>query len=39
MTNNLSSGFSKSTLVLLFWHWLTQVVLDKKPLNGCCCCY
>jgi len=25
----------KSRLVLLFWYWLTQVVLEKRPLNGC----
>jgi len=25
----------KSRLVLPFWYWLTQVVLLKKPLNGC----
>jgi len=24
----------KSRLVLLFWYRLTQVVLEKKPLNG-----
>ena len=23
-----------SRLVLLFWYWLTQVVLEKRPLNG-----
>jgi len=26
----------KYRLVLLFWYWLTQVVLEKRPLNGCC---
>ena len=25
----------KSRLVLPFWYWLTRVVLDKGPLNGC----
>jgi len=20
---------------LVFWYWLTQVVLEKRPLNGC----
>ena len=25
----------KSRLVLLFWYRLIQVVLDKRPLNGC----
>ena len=29
----------KSRLVLPFWYWLTQVVLEKRPLNGSCCCY
>ena len=27
----------KSTLVLPFWYWLTWVILDKGPLNGCVC--
>jgi len=27
----------KSRLVLPFWYRLTQVVLEKRPLNGCCC--
>ena len=22
-----------------FWYWLTQVVPDKGPWNGCVCCY
>jgi len=25
----------KSRLALPFWYWLTQVVLEKRPLNGC----
>jgi len=25
----------KSRLVLPYWYQLTQVVLEKKPLNGC----
>jgi len=25
----------KSRLVLPFWYWLTQDVLEKRPLNGC----
>jgi len=24
----------KSRMVLPFWYWLTQVVLQKRPLNG-----
>ena len=27
----------KSRLVLPFWYRLTQVVLEKRPLNGCSC--
>ena len=27
----------KSRLVLPFWYWLTRVVLEKGPLNGCVC--
>jgi len=27
----------KSRLVLPFWYWLTRVVPDKGPLNGCVC--
>jgi len=26
---------SKIQIVLPFWYWLTQVVLEKRPLNGC----
>ena len=29
---------SKCRLVLFFWYRLTRVVLDKGPVNGCCCC-
>jgi len=29
------SCFSKSRLVFPFWYWLTQVFLDKGPLNVC----
>jgi len=25
----------KSRQVSPFWYWLTQVVLEKRPLNGC----
>jgi len=25
----------KSRLVLPFWYWLNQVILEKRPLNGC----
>jgi len=28
-----------SRLVLPFWYWLTRVVPDKGPLNGCICMY
>ena len=27
----------KSRLVLPFWYWLTWLVLEKEPLNGCVC--
>ena len=27
----------KSRLVLPFWYWLTRVLTDKGPLNGCVC--
>jgi len=27
----------KSRLVLPFWYWLTRVVTDRGPLNGCVC--
>jgi len=30
-----SPALFKSRLVLPFWYWLTQVVLEKRPLNGC----
>ena len=29
----------KSRLVLPFWYRLTQVVLEKRPLNGCSCSF
>ena len=25
----------KPRMVLPFWYWLTQIVLEKRPLNGC----
>jgi len=31
------SCFSKIQMVLPFWYQLTQIVLDKAPLNGCVC--
>jgi len=31
----LSLASFKSRLVLPFWCWLTQVFLEKRPLNGC----
>ena len=33
----MSLASEKSRLVLPFWYRLTQVVLEKRPLNGCCC--
>ena len=33
--HSLSLAPVKSRLVLLFWIRLTQVVLEKRPLNGC----
>jgi len=33
--HSLSLASVKSTLVLPFWYLLTQVVPDKRPLNGC----
>ena len=34
---SLSLASVKSRLVLPLWYWLTRVVLDKGPLNGCVC--
>jgi len=25
----------KSRLVLPFWYWLTEIALERRPLNGC----
>ena len=36
--HSLSLALVKSRLVLLFWYRLTQVVLEKGPLNGVCVC-
>ena len=36
--HSLSLAPVKSRSVLPFWYWLTQVILEKRPLNGCCCC-
>jgi len=33
----LTSLSIRSKLFLPFWYCLTRVVLDKRPLNGCCC--
>ena len=33
--NPSSLASFKSRLVLPFWYWLTQVVLENRPLNGC----
>ena len=35
--HSLSLASVRSRLVLPFWYRLTQVVLDKGPLNGCVC--
>ena len=35
----LSLASVKSRLVLPFWYWLTWVVPEKGPLNGCVCVY
>jgi len=38
--HSLSVAPVKSRLVLPFWYWLSQVVPDRGPLNGCACvCY
>ena len=34
---HLSLASVKSRLVLPFWYWLTWVVPEKGPLNGCVC--
>ena len=33
--HSLSLASAKSTLVLPFWYWLTRVVPEEGPLNGC----
>jgi len=35
--HSLSLASVKSRLVLPFWYWLTRVVLENGPLNGCVC--
>jgi len=35
--HSLSVASVKSRLVFSFWYWLTRVVPDKGPLNGCVC--
>ena len=35
--HSLSLASVKSRLVLPFWYWLTWVVPDRGPLNGCLC--
>ena len=35
--HSLSVASVKSRLVLPFWYWLTWVVPDRGPLNGCVC--
>ena len=37
--HSLSLASVKSRLVLPFWYWLTRVVTEKGPLNGCVCVY
>jgi len=37
--HSLSLAAVKSRLVLPFWYRLTQIVLERRPINGCCCCY
>jgi len=34
MVHSLSRASLKSRMVLPFWYWLTQVVLEKRPLDG-----
>ena len=36
-SSSLVASF-KSRLVLPFWYQVTQVVLEKRPLNGCSSC-
>ena len=35
--HSLSLASVKSRLVLTFWYWLTRIVPEKGPLNGCVC--
>ena len=37
--HSLSLASVKSRLVLPFWYWLTRVVPEKGPLNGCVCVF
>ena len=37
--HSLSLASIKSRLVLPFWYWLTWVVPEKEPLNGCVCVF
>jgi len=36
--HSLTLASVKFRLVLPFWYWLTLVVPEKGPLNGCVCC-
>jgi len=33
--SSLSVASLKSRMILPFWYWLAQVVLEKRPLKGC----
>ena len=33
------SSFNEIQIGFTFWYWLTWVVLDKGPFNGCVCVF
>ena len=39
LCHSLSLALVKSRLVLPFWYWLSRVVPEKEPLNGCGCVF